>query len=216
MIADPSQAGDDSVDRLRLTLDSGPDPMGTQRMVADDQLDRIIELIGNEQFSIRMAAIKELTDIGEKAVPALLQALSQGLWYTRECAAQILGNIGDPRAVEPLIACLRDDNVGVRRSAAIALSKMVDRNALGTVAQSLAHVDVAARRDIVEAVRRVSPLTGRKLDEMMGGGPHSTARGEEERSVRPAAQGRSPSGGRIGAVLRSFWRTLRGHLEPRS
>jgi HEAT repeat protein len=217
MIADASQAEDDPVDRLRLTLDLGPgDPRGQQRTVADDQLDRIIELIGNEQFSIRMAAIKDLTDVGEKAVPALLQALSQGLWYTRECAAQILGNIGDPRAVEPLIACLQDENVGVRRSAAIALSKMVDHNALGTVAQSLAHVDVAARRDIVEAVRKISPLAGRRLDEELGGGPHSTARGEEDHPDRPTTPGRPLSGGRISAILRSFWRTLRGHLEPRS
>jgi len=217
MIADAFQTKDGSADRLRLTLDSGPgESMGNQRTIADDQIDRIIELIGNEQFSIRMAAIKELNDIGEKAVPALLQALCQGLWYTRECAAQVLGNIGDPRAVEPLIACLKDDNVGVRRSAAAALSKMVEGDVMETVMQSIARADVATRRDIVDAIRRISPLTGRKLDEMLGGGSHSTARGEDEHSDGPANLGEPLACGRIGAVLRSLWQTVRGHLESRS
>jgi hypothetical protein len=61
---------------------------------------------------------------GSEAVPRLLELLkSENLWM-RKVAANVLGNTGDQRAVEPLIAALRDQDDTVRRCAAEALKKL--------------------------------------------------------------------------------------------
>ena len=199
---------------LRLTLD--PDlprisPSGGNS--SDGKTERFIDLISNEQFSIRMAATKKLSSLGKKAVPALLAALQGGLWYTRECAAQALGNIGDPRAIESLICSLRDENVGVRRSAARALSGIAEKDGLSPLADAIRGADRTARRDILEAIRIASPLAGRKLDEVMGEQVEPRKRAEERTPQEESLSGdfslrRVADGG-----ARSLWQRLRRFLK---
>jgi len=121
-----------------------------------------------------VAATRKLSSLGKRPVPALLRALQDGVWYTRECAAQALGEIADVRAIEPLISCLQDENVGVRRSAAGALSRIVEKDGLDKVADVLSQAPEDDGRLILEAIRKASPLAGRKLDEISGhhGGFH--------------------------------------------
>jgi len=68
----------------------------------------------------------------------------------REKAAELLGEIGDKRAVEPLITALKDGHLFVRQKAAEALGEMGDERAiklLKEVAQndSGSHVREAAK-----------------------------------------------------------------------
>lgn len=208
---------ENSGDNLRLTLGSDLSQTSSRRKdVPDGKIERLIDLIGNEQFSIRVAATKKLSLLGKKAVPGLLEALQKGLWFTRECAAQALGNIGDPRAIEPLIFGLRDENVGVRRSAARALATMIEKEGLSLVAKAIAQADQGARRDILEAVREASPLAARKLNEVLGG--HLEPSSEREKEVREVVgeeafsqdSGRPSEKGRAGWLL---WKKLRRFLE---
>ena len=48
----------------------------------------------------------------------------------RKAAAEALGQIGDPRTVEPLIAALKDADKGVRWVAASALGQIGDERAV--------------------------------------------------------------------------------------
>jgi len=167
--------GDISRNGFRLTIDSdlqGPSSPG--KRVSNGKIRSLIDLIGNEQYSIRVAATRKLSSLGKRPVPALLKALQNGVWYTRECAAQALGEIADVRAIEPLFSCLQDENVGVRRSAASALSRIVEKDGLAKVAGVLSQTPENDRRLILEAIRKASPLAGRKLDEISGdhGGFH--------------------------------------------
>jgi HEAT repeat protein len=58
-------------------------------------------------------------------VEGLIKALGyQKDWRVREAAASALGEIGDARAVESLIAALKDSDADVRQAAAGALDKM--------------------------------------------------------------------------------------------
>jgi HEAT repeat protein len=64
------------------------------------------------------------------AVPSLVAVLrSQG--FERELAAATLADIGDPRAIDPLIDALRDRNRDLRNAAARALGKIGDPRAIG-------------------------------------------------------------------------------------
>jgi len=54
---------------------------------------------------------------------------SSALDYSaRNQAVEILGNLKDPRAIEPLIAALKDANSPVRKSAAISLTKITGKD----------------------------------------------------------------------------------------
>jgi len=61
---------------------------------------------------------------GKDAVEYLHSALSGPNKWVRYFAANSLGNIGDPRSVEPLVMLLSDEDQDVRTSVASALGKI--------------------------------------------------------------------------------------------
>lgn len=163
-----------------------------------------------------MAAVKKLSLLGKEAVPALLEALQEGLWYTRECAIQALGNIGDPRAIEPLMIALGDENIGVRRSAAHALSNLIEKDELEAVAKALAQADSDAQKATLEIIRKVSPLAGRKLKEVLGKGLEPHAKAEKKGFDEAASPGdSSPPPEKDGGIW-ALWRRLSRFLETGS
>jgi hypothetical protein len=175
---------------FRLTLDSGKGPQaapgGTKHA---DQIARLVDLIGNEQFSIRVAATKELIEMGPPAIPALLNALQEGLWFTRECAARALGRIGGSEVIGPLLERLEDENVGVRRSALEALSRMVERDGPEQTGEVIAGLQRGRAVAVLEAIRKTSPLTGRRLDEYLG--EHHAALQRKEKRAETEARHQS-------------------------
>jgi len=82
----------------------------------------------------------------------------------RARAAATLGNLGDPRAVEPLIAALSDRNWRVRCAAAEALGKLGDERAVEPLIAALHHADTNTQTAAAEALgklgdaRSIEPL----------------------------------------------------------
>jgi HEAT repeat protein len=89
----------------------------------------LIEQLKARPWKSRQEAIDRLVEFGELAVFPLLHALS----FPDANAfliAQALGQLGDLRAVEPLIELLDTSNLGVTQAAAIALGKLGDARAI--------------------------------------------------------------------------------------
>ena len=203
-----------SPEDLRLTLGSGRHRTSSEgEETAHGKIERLIELIGSEQFSIRIAGINKLSSEGQTAVPALLRALQDGLWYTRECAAQALGNIGASEAIEPLIGSLKDENIGVRRAAAHALCRLFEKEKLAEVAEAISHVDGDTQRYILQALRKASPLAGRELESVLGK-DLKPSRKEQEKELAEQAPSVEPD---LVSTMRenfkSLWKRLRRFLE---
>jgi HEAT repeat protein len=211
---DKERGGKSSEDDLRLTLGSGRHRASSEK--GDNfkgKIERLIDLIGNEQFSIRIAAVKKLSLQGETAVPALLGALQDGLWYTRECAAQALGGIGAPGAIEPLIGSLRDTNIGVRLAAARALCQIIEKERLGDVAEAISRVDADTQRYVLQVLRKASPLVGRELESVLGI-DLKPSRKEREKELAEQAPSVEPDlVSMMGESVRSLWERLRKFLE---
>ncbi|MHC4598003.1 MAG: HEAT repeat domain-containing protein, partial [Planctomycetota bacterium] len=72
-----------------------------------------------------------LVRIGKPAVPSLVSALTRGEYPASFYAAVVLGTIGDPKAIAPLIEALKHDNSLVRKAASQSLADMTDQD-LGT------------------------------------------------------------------------------------
>lgn len=93
-------------------------------------------------------AVQALIAIGSPATGALVEALSSPDPIVRRRVADVLGQIGDFRAVEPLIALLEADPVGwVRARAVRSLGFLRARQSIGVLL-------VARRNDEDELVRR--------------------------------------------------------------
>ena len=86
----------------------------------------------------------------ETDVESLIAYLRSSYAPERLAAAELLGKIGDARAVGPLAAALRDEDSGVRKVAAEALDKFGDVRAVEPL--------VAVLRDENSGIRRMAAL----------------------------------------------------------
>src|SRR5262245_12814770 len=81
----------------------------------------------SEREEARMATVIELLGIGRPSVEILIEYLEDDDWLVREAAADLLGKIGDVRAVVPLMKRLeRDKDTGVKELAIKALGLIGD------------------------------------------------------------------------------------------
>ena len=97
-----------------------------------DRVDEVMNTLSNvEESEIREAArqiaVVSLHPIGRPCVEILIEYLEDDDWVVREAAADVLGKIGDVRAVEPLIDRLRNDkDTGVKELAIKGLGLIGD------------------------------------------------------------------------------------------
>jgi len=90
-----------------------------------DALREIEEL--SEREEARMSTVINLLAIGRPSVEILIEYLEDDDWVVREAAADLLGKIGDVRAVEPLMLRLRvDKDTGVKELAMKSLGLIGD------------------------------------------------------------------------------------------
>lgn len=90
-----------------------------------DDLREIEEL--SEREEARMSTVINLLAIGRPSVEILIEYLEDDDWVIREAAADLLGKIGDVRAVEPLMERLRTDkDTGVKELAMKSLGLIGD------------------------------------------------------------------------------------------
>ena len=107
-------------------------------------------------------------------------------------AAQALGEIGDPRAVEPLINALNDRDWIVRGASAEALGKIGDPRAVEPLIRALDDDEWSSRNKVIEAlgniqdIRVVKPLI-RALKGENWRTSYSTAFWAVEKVDRPTA-----------------------------
>ena len=98
-------------------------------------------------WKARMTAFQKLAAAGDKAIPALIESLSNGEPETRVFAAQALGLMADPNAKPALEAALKDKTAAVRLYALDALSmfgKLASTDELKAMKEKDANRDVKA------------------------------------------------------------------------
>lgn len=94
----------------------------------DETFNALREVEGaGEREEARMATVIDLLGIGRPSVEILIEYLEDDDWLVREAAADLLGKIGDVRAVEPLMKRLEQDkDTGVKELAIKALGLIGD------------------------------------------------------------------------------------------
>lgn len=90
------------------------------------------------------------------AFDILLNALSHQNLIVRKTACYPLGNIGDNRAVEPLLAFLEDKSSRIASPPIIALGKIGDKRAVNSLIPMMNHPKHWIRRHTIEALENLS------------------------------------------------------------
>ena len=98
--------------------------------------------LGFTEKSLRADANKALLAIGEPAFDPILRALKSPDSMTRRCAAGLLGQMGDARAVAPLAAALRSADAYSRGPFVTALGKIGGEKAAAALVAALQYKDV--------------------------------------------------------------------------
>lgn len=112
-----------------------------------------------EYPEFRLVAARALGDIeGKRAVPRLVDTLTDPAPRVRAQVARSCGQIADPRCVPPLADCLDDPNVIVRRAAANALGAIGTTEALETLIPVTRADDTELRRIAVEELGQYGTL----------------------------------------------------------
>jgi HEAT repeat protein len=101
-----------------------------------EAVERLVDSL--EDQLLRDQATNALKMIGEPAVEQLIQTMSHDDYRVRIAAVQMLGEIGDWRAVKSLMSALEGDNsYGVRTQAAEALGRIGNQDALRSLISGL-------------------------------------------------------------------------------
>ncbi len=111
---------------------------------------------------VRQSAAYRLLLKGKVAAPALIALVDTGSGNRRFIATQLLGKIGDPRAVKPLIRQLQQaQETPLRQVAAESLGKLGDTLAVGPLAVALeTETEVAVRLAAVQALATLRHADG--------------------------------------------------------
>jgi HEAT repeat protein len=150
-----------------MAVETNASPIGTTNDVSSTSipqktLEYLFQALNHD--NTRPGAIEALIKIGPAALEPLTNALKDISPFVRAAAAEVLGEIKDPRAVEPLIrAVLRDSYEYTRAAAAWALALMEDPRAIAPLITALsdAHPDVRTAAELALArmgPRSVDPL----------------------------------------------------------
>lgn len=86
------------------------------------------------------------------AYPLIVALLGRTAPHQVRHGARLLGRLGDPRAIRPLVGALRHDDEGVRREAAGALARFDDAVARAALIGALAHRSPITRSDVASAI----------------------------------------------------------------
>ncbi len=105
----------------------------------------------------RLRALEKSASLGDKIVEIYRQfGVGYENWRVRQCAAEKLGKIGNPRAAEPLIMLLKDRCSSVREAAAKSLGQIGNESAIQALKEAL--------NDEYEVVRIAAEDAFRKIE----------------------------------------------------
>lgn len=123
---------------------------------------------------LQQSAAEALLAHGPAAVDTLLGVLTAAPAPARRLAAATLGDLGDRRAVEPLVNVLQtDDDYAVRTAAATALGQLKDPRAVWALVGTLKMRDETApdRQALLEKLRQATSLALHKIGDPLSGKP---------------------------------------------
>lgn len=101
-------------------------------------LPALLNGLNDPDLPVRRAMAAAIVKLGEAALPALHERLAQAPAEQGVALADILGDLGSPNGVQPLLGLVRDADASVRAAAVMALGKLAQPSAVPALRECLA------------------------------------------------------------------------------
>lgn len=118
----------------------------------------LVKAIGDEDSEVYQKAMEALTKFGNMAVETLLESLKHLNSAVRWRTIEILGKIGDDRAVGPICRVLKEDKVYHVRCIAVEALQRFGNVAIGPITEALKDNDWNVRWKAVQALERIGDI----------------------------------------------------------
>jgi HEAT repeat protein len=156
------------------TVKDASDVGAYQQRASDGDEAAVKALIGalrDGDKQVRDAAYKALISAGKPAVPMLLETLKDKDPDMQEYAAGALGNIGDERAIAPLVSMLENGG-GRRYIAAWALGEMKASGSVDLLIKALGEKNEALQKEATRSLIKIgSPAVPKVIEALKSPGP---------------------------------------------
>lgn len=96
--------------------------------ITEKNINELINSLNDVDYDVRNSIGDILVKTGKTAIPFLIDSLKHDDPEIQVESARILGRLGNEEAIEPLIAALKDENVRLRKEAALSINKIIDKN----------------------------------------------------------------------------------------
>ena len=130
-------------------------------LIADERaIKPLISHLSYEDIDVKRKTIEILANMGDIAYEPLMELFKGDDWYTRSKAAQVLGKIGDQRAVDIFIDTLskrkkEDRNRYIRGRVAEALGNLGDPRAVNPLIEAMDDETIYVRKRAEEALIKI-------------------------------------------------------------
>ena len=124
-------------------------------VAGSEALAPLLEAMQDRYRKVRDNAASGLQALGGVAVKSLIDLLVTEDIRTRENAAVVLGNIGDPKAFEPLARMAEDGHVNDRLAAISALGGFPSDQSIGLLSEALHSREWRIRKQAAESLGRI-------------------------------------------------------------
>ena len=125
------------------------------RLGAPESIARLIEALTDAAPSVRERAALALEHMGPLVLQALLPSLESSDWRVRLNTVQILGRVGDVRAVEVLLRKLHDPAGNVCGAVIAELKRLVDARSVGWLLKALEDRDAYVRENVADLMTQL-------------------------------------------------------------
>lgn len=128
---------------------------GLDKLKSPDSITRLIEALTDPAPTVREGASLALEHMGGLVIQALLPSLESPDWRIRLNTVQILGRIGDVRAVEVLLRKLHDPAGNVCGAVIAELKRLMDPRCIGWLLRALEDRDAYVRENVADLLMQL-------------------------------------------------------------
>lgn len=140
-------------------VSAAPDQGTTAKAPSQEEIQKLIQQLGDDSFTIREEATKKLITLGKAVVPAILKEIQSNDAEVKQRAERVLEEIQS--SLPFLIESLGDPDVKIRKQAidAIERRQLENKELVKPLTAALKDKDENIREGAITALTRIDPKT---------------------------------------------------------
>jgi HEAT repeat protein len=140
-----------------------------KREKSNRSLQTLLEFLCDESWFLREKAADALMEVGAPVVPELIALAENSLWFTRACAARVLGRVASPQCTPSLVGLFADRNRTVRECALDAILELAAQDGGEALAAALVTTPPSMKDTLLQSLKKANAPFAEKVIGMVEG-----------------------------------------------